>query len=365
MNVYLVGGAVRDELIGRKIKEKDWVVVGSTEEDLLAKSFKKINSQFPVFLHPDTKEEYALARKEKKVSPGHQGFKFIFDPSVTIEEDLKRRDFTMNAIAKKDNGELIDPFAGVADINNKLIKHVSDFFIEDPLRVFRCARFAATLKSFGFKVSDETINLMQTKFSKDEFLSLSAERVWTETQKALISEHPEEYFSVLNKANCLHYFFDLGEVKEVIELIEHMKKKYVGDVERWGAINSLSIDHKKTNELLKIPKKFSKLSDKIQECIRLFTEKNSDLEILDSLYKISFFRESSSARKAMELCGDLLKEKESSLFLEPSIMLNIADKLEESKIEINNLLKGMKDEDKKSKLSELRLNIIKKTRTNL
>ena len=365
MNVYLVGGAVRDELIGREIKEKDWVVVGSTEEDLLAKKFKKINSQFPVFLHPETKEEYALARKEKKVSPGHQGFKFIFDPSVTIEEDLKRRDFTMNAIAKKDNGELIDPYAGVADINNKLIKHVSEFFTEDPLRVFRCARFAATLKSFGFKVSDETINLMQTKFSKDEFLSLSAERVWIETQKALISDHPEEYFSVLNKADCLHYFFNLRDIKEVIDLIEHVKKKYVGDVERWAAVNSLSIDRKKTNELLKIPKKFSKLSDKIQECIRLFTQKNSDLEILDSLHKISFFRESSSARKAMELCGDLLKVRGSSLSLEPSLMLDIADKLEESKIEINHSLKDMKDEDKKSKLSELRLNIIRKTRTNL
>ena len=129
----------------------------------------------------------------------------------------------MNAIAKKDNGELIDPFAGVADINNKLIKHVSEFFTEDPLRVFRCARFAATLKSFGFKVSDETINLMQTKFSKDEFLSLSAERVWIETQKALISEHPEEYFSVLNKADCLHYFFNLRDINEVIDLIKHVK----------------------------------------------------------------------------------------------------------------------------------------------
>ena len=365
MNVYLVGGAVRDELIGRKIKEKDWVVVGSTEEDLLAKSFKKINSKFPVFLHPETKEEYALARKEKKVSPGHQGFKFIFDPSVTIEEDLKRRDFTMNAIAKKDNGELIDPFAGVADINNKLIKHVSEFFTEDPLRVFRCARFAATLKSFGFKVSDETIKLMQTKFSKDEFLSLSAERVWTETQKALISEHPEEYFSILDKADCLHYFFDLRDINEVVQLLENIKKKYVGDVERWAAINSLSIDQKKTNDLLKIPKKFSKLSEKIQECIRLLTQKSSDSEILESLYKISFFRDPSSTRKAMELCGDLLKEKESSLFLEPSIMLNILNKLEESKIEINNQLKDMKDKDKKSKLSELRLNTIRYTRTNL
>ena len=365
MNVYLVGGAVRDELIGRKIKEKDWVVVGSTEDVLLAKRFKKINSQFPVFLHPETKEEYALARKEKKVSPGHQGFKFIFDPSVKIEEDLKRRDFTMNAIAKKDNGELIDPFAGVSDINNKLIKHVSEFFIEDPLRVFRCARFAATLKSFGFKVSDETINLMQTKFSEGEFLSLSAERVWTETQKALISEYPEEYFSILNKADCLHYFFDLPDIKEVIELIEHIKKKYVGDVERWAAICSFLIDQKKTNELLKIPKKFSKLSEKIQECIKLFTQKSSDSEILDSLYKISFFRESSSARKAMELCDDLMKEKGSSLSLEPSLILNIVTKLEKSKNEINSSLKGMKDEDKKSKLTELRLNIIRKTRTNL
>jgi len=181
----------------------------------------------------------------------------------------------------------------------------------------------------------------------------------------LISEHPEEYFSVLNKADCLHYFFNLRDINEVIDLIKHVKKKYVGDVERWAAVNSLSIDQKKTNELLKIPKKFSKLSDKIQECIRLFTQKNSDLEILDSLHKMSFFRESSSARKAMELCGDLLKLRGSSLSLEPSLMLNIADKLEESKIEINHSLKDMKDEDKKSKLSELRLNIIRKTRTNL
>jgi hypothetical protein len=163
----------------------------------------------------------------------------------------------------------------------------------------------------------------------------------------------------------LHYFFNLRDIREVIDLIEHVKKKYVGDVERWAAVNSLSIDQKKTNELLKIPKKFLKLSDKIQECIRLFTQKNSDSEILDSLYKMSFFRESSSTRKAMEICDDLIKVKGSSLSLEPSLILNIADKLEESKIEINRSLKDMKDEDKKSKLLELRLNIIRKTRTNL
>ena len=365
MNIYLVGGAVRDELIGREIKERDWVVVGSTEKDLLAKNFKKINSKFPVFLHPKTKEEYALARKEKKVSLGHQGFKFIFDASVTIEDDLKRRDFTMNAIAKKDNGELIDPFSGVTDIKNKLIKHVSEFFTEDPLRVFRCARFAATLKSLGFKVSDETINLMQTKFREDEFLSLSAERVWIETQKALISEHPEEYFKVLNKADCLHYFFDLSDIKEVIQLIEHIKKKYDDDAQRWVAINSLSNNHKKTNELLKVPKKFSKLSEKVHECIRLLTQENTDLEILDSLHRISFFREPSSAKKAIKLSDDLLKVKRSDLCLQPSLILDILKNLEDSKIKMNDSLKDMKDEDKKSKLSELRLNIIRNTRTNL
>ena len=156
MNIFLVGGAVRDALLNIEVQERDWVVVGASESELIDKGYKKIGKDFPVFLHPETKEEYALARQERKTALGHKGFEFKFDSSVTLEEDLLRRDLTINAIAEDKDGNLIDPYGGMEDIKNKLLKSVSDSFDEDPLRVLRVARFASKLKFLDFKIENKT-----------------------------------------------------------------------------------------------------------------------------------------------------------------------------------------------------------------
>lgn len=159
--IYLVGGAVRDEMLGRPVTERDWVVVGATPEQMLALGYKPVGKDFPVFLHPQTKEEYALARTERKVGPGYKGFTFHAAPTVTLEEDLMRRDLTINAIARKPDGTLVDPFHGVDDLQARLLRHVSPAFAEDPVRILRVARFAARYFHLGFSVAGETLQLMQ------------------------------------------------------------------------------------------------------------------------------------------------------------------------------------------------------------
>lgn len=207
MKIYLVGGAVRDSLLNLPIKDKDWVVVGATKEMLLQKKFQQVGKDFPVFLHPKTHEEYALARKERKSGVGYTGFCTDYSSNVTLEEDLIRRDLTINAIAKDQNGNYIDPFQGKKDIKNRLIRHVSKSFEEDPLRVLRTARFAATLVHLGFQIAKETMLLMCLMVKKKELLYLTANRIWNETEKALKTCNPHVYFQVLCKCNALQLFF--------------------------------------------------------------------------------------------------------------------------------------------------------------
>jgi len=204
---YLVGGAVRDELLGYPYSERDWVVVGSTPEQLLDEGFQQVGKDFPVFLHPKTKEEYALARTERKSGLGYHGFQFDFNTEVTLEQDLYRRDITINAIAMDDNGTIVDPYNGQQDIINKKLRHVSDNFREDPLRLLRVARFAARYHHLGFTVADETLALMQDIAATDELPSLSPERVWVETEKALAEDSPQIYFQVLRDSNALKVLF--------------------------------------------------------------------------------------------------------------------------------------------------------------
>lgn len=203
MEVYLVGGAVRDELLGLSIKERDWVVIGSNPQEMLAKGFKKVGKNFPVFLDPESKEEYALARTERKKGRGYYGFEVHAAPSVTLEEDLLRRDLTINAIAKTKHGELIDPYGGQQDIAAKQLRHVSGAFTEDPLRVLRVARFAAKLHHLGFSVADETLKLMRHIASTGEINEIAPDRVWKETQVALATHSPAVFFSVLHETNAL------------------------------------------------------------------------------------------------------------------------------------------------------------------
>ena len=203
LNVFLVGGAVRDKLLARSVKDKDYLVVGSTVDDMLALGYQQVGKDFPVFLHPKTKSEYALARTERKQGQGYTGFSCYFAPDVTIEEDLKRRDLTVNAMAMDNNGNIIDPFHGQQDLANRVLRHVSDAFVEDPLRVLRVARFAARYHSYGFSIAPETLTLMTQLSQSGELVSLTPERVWQEMQRSLQDDHPEVFFEVLHQCQAL------------------------------------------------------------------------------------------------------------------------------------------------------------------
>jgi len=204
MKIYLVGGGVRDQLLGLPVKDRDWVVVGSSPEELVSKGYQPVGKDFPVFLHPQSHEEYALARTERKTEPGYRGFVVHADPDVTLEEDLLRRDLTINAIAQSEDGQLIDPFNGQQDIKNKILRHVSTAFVEDPVRVLRIARFAAR---FGFTIADETKALIQTMVNSGELEHLVAERVWQELEKALASKQPSLFFTSLRHVGALKILF--------------------------------------------------------------------------------------------------------------------------------------------------------------
>ncbi|MDC0029884.1 tRNA nucleotidyl transferase [Pseudomonadota bacterium] len=197
MKVFQVGGSVRDELLGVEPKDRDWVVVNSSPEEMEEKGFRPIGKDFPVFLHPETNEEYALARTERKSGVGYKGFEFYFDSSVTLEDDLKRRDFTINSIAKDENGNIIDPFKGRLDLQNKVFKHTSPAFEEDPLRVLRFARFKAYVQLHDFNLDEETEVYFEKIIASKELKDLSPERVWMETKKALENKFSSEFFKAV------------------------------------------------------------------------------------------------------------------------------------------------------------------------
>ncbi|VAW80457.1 CCA tRNA nucleotidyltransferase [hydrothermal vent metagenome] len=207
MKIYLVGGAVRDKLLGLPVQERDWVVTGATPQEMLDLGYKQIGKDFPVFLHPETKEEYALARTERKTAPGYKGFAFHAAPDVTLEEDLKRRDLTINAMAESPEGELIDLFGGQEDLKLGKLRHVSPAFVEDPVRILRVARFAARFDKLGFSVTHETNTLMREMVTAGEVNHLVPERVWAELYKALVTDRPEIFFCVLHDCDALAVLF--------------------------------------------------------------------------------------------------------------------------------------------------------------
>ena len=203
MQVYLVGGAVRDEQLGLPVTERDWCIVGATPDELSKLGYKRVGKDFPVFLHPETGEEYALARTERKTAAGYHGFEFDTSADVTIEEDLGRRDLTINALAKDSDGQLIDPFDGLADINRRLIRHVSAAFAEDPVRILRAAKFAARFRRLGFRIAPETRDLMRQMVIDGEADALVPDRVWKETEAALAGPDPRTFFEALRASNAL------------------------------------------------------------------------------------------------------------------------------------------------------------------
>ena len=222
MKVYLVGGAVRDQLLGLPVKDRDWIVVGAVPATLLSLGYQQVGKDFPVFLNPKTKEEYALARTERKSSAGYTGFICDFSPTITLEQDLIRRDLTINAMAQSEDGEIIDPYGGKQDLENRILRHISPAFSEDPLRVLRVARFAARYHSLGFKIVSETLSLMAELTQSGELQHLTAERVWLETEKALNEKNPEIYFETLHKTGALKVLFpEIGSLYGVPNPVKH------------------------------------------------------------------------------------------------------------------------------------------------
>ena len=207
MEIYLVGGAVRDELLGFPVQERDWVVVGATPKQLLNRGFKQVGKGFPVFLHPQSHEEYALARTERKTAPGYHGFSIQASPQVSLEEDLSRRDLTINALARDAQGRLIDPYNGRRDLEERWLRHVSPAFAEDPVRILRVARFSARYARLGFRIAPETLELMQQMVNDGEVDALVPERVWAETVRALAENDPANFIRALRMCGALARIF--------------------------------------------------------------------------------------------------------------------------------------------------------------
>ena len=286
MKIYKVGGAVRDELLGLKPTDNDWVVVGSTPKQMLSMGYKQVGKDFPVFIHPVTKEEYALARTEKSLGLGHRDFKFNFDSTVTLEEDLSRRDITINAIAKDENDKLIDPFGGIDDIKKKKIRHVSDAFKEDPLRIFRVARFMHKLKSYRFEIQNETMNIMRDMTG--DITHLSPERIWNETEKALNYHNTAaKYFYTLYEIFYATPFYQKvimpnssllilsGALYQKDEIFHYWEVPSNFDSQLilnnglrspeswWSLVSLLADDPNWLNEKLRVPKSFKKMSEHV------------------------------------------------------------------------------------------------------
>ena len=263
MKVFQVGGSVRDELLGIEPKDRDWVVVNSSPEEMENNGFKPIGKDFPVFLHPKTNEEYALARTERKSGVGYKGFKFYFDSSVTLEEDLKRRDFTINSIAKDQNGNIIDPFKGRLDLEKKIFKHTSSAFDEDPLRVLRYARFKSYEQLSDFNLHEETNIFFNNIATSKELKELSPERVWMETKKALENTHSEEFFKAIKRYKLTSPWF---EGLKNISCDGDLPELKWADIQR---VNGF-----KLSELLPTPKKFQKTQESLKQALDLIACKN-------------------------------------------------------------------------------------------
>ncbi|MFJ2984190.1 MULTISPECIES: multifunctional CCA addition/repair protein [unclassified Pseudomonas] len=237
MHIYKVGGAVRDRLLGRPVSDIDWLVVGATVEEMHAKGFRPVGTDFPVFLHPKTGEEYALARTERKSGRGYGGFTFHASPEVTLEEDLIRRDLRVNAMAEDEQGNILDPYEGQADLENRILRHVSPAFAEDPLRVLRVARFAARYAPLGFKVADETLELMRQISASGELQALTAERSWKEIERALMEDEPQVFIEVLRDCGALQELMpelesDLASLAALRQAAKHQQPLHV----RWACL---------------------------------------------------------------------------------------------------------------------------------
>ena len=290
MKIYEVGGAVRDSILGIDPVDKDWVVVGSSPEEMIANGFKPIGKDFPVFLHPKTNEEYALARTEKKIGVGYHGFNFHYGKEITLEEDLSRRDLTINAIAKDDKGKLIDPFDGMSDIKNKIFRHVSEAFEEDPLRAIRLARFHTYEHLRNFYIAKETKIMLKKIEKSNEISNLSSNRIWLETEKSLKSSNPNIFFEVLLEFN-LH-----------MPYLENLKNCFCNTSNnpliRWS---ELQINNAfKLNKNLPIPNTFLHAEELLKKLCVIDLKSNKE-ELINIIDKIPFKRDEALIKQLIEL----------------------------------------------------------------
>lgn len=266
MKIYLVGGAVRDELLERPITERDWVVVGATPDALLKQGYRCVGRDFPVYLHPITGEEYALARTERKQGPGYHGFQFDINPNVTLEQDLSRRDLTINAMAKDDAGNLIDPYHGLRDLHNKCLRHVSPAFVEDPVRVLRVARFAARYHALGFRIAPETQTLMSTLVQEGELAHLVSERVWSEWSKSLAEPNPECFLWVLRDCGAqpvvLPELSSIFEAPQALRALQYAVQHSSNPMVRFAALTHDLPTRDALCQRLRVPNAYLNLAQK-------------------------------------------------------------------------------------------------------
>ena len=332
MKIYLVGGALRDKFLNIPVKDKDFVVVGSSPEEMIKNGFKPIGKDFPVFLHPETKEEYALARTEKKIGVGYHGFKFYTSPQVSLEEDLKRRDLTINAIAQDENGKIYDPYNGQIDIKKRVLRHVSDAFIEDPLRILRAARSSTLDKKF--EIHKDTLSLLKKMVSNGELKSLPIERVLEELKKGLAGMYPSKMFYYLCECDALNQIFPginadkkldsnfvaLGHTLEkkivnvatefrilLVLLIPYFSESFIEDENNLLRHLKLSNTQKKVYEALKSEK------DNLDNFLTLKLNKK-----LDCLYRLDFFRRPKIIFEILNMLMILSISKNESINLDSS-----------------------------------------------
>jgi tRNA nucleotidyltransferase (CCA-adding enzyme) len=263
--IYKVGGAVRDTLLNYPHSETDWVVVGATPEALLASGFKQVGADFPVFLHPETGEEFALARTERKSGQGYHGFTVHADSSVTLEEDLLRRDLTINAMALDEHGDLIDPYGGQRDLETKVLRHVSANFSEDPLRVLRTCRFAARYHHLGFTVAEKTMQLMRDIVASGELSALAPDRVWRETERALNERTPRTYFSLLRILGADNIVLPFVVTDNSLDALDSMASIAPNSLHRWaGLASSATANTQTVTPVINIPKRYDQLAARVQ-----------------------------------------------------------------------------------------------------
>lgn len=355
MNIYLVGGAIRDELLGLPVTEHDWVVVGSTPEEMLALDYQPVGKDFPVFLHPKTHEEYALARTERKTGKGYKGFVFHTDPNVSIEEDLKRRDLTINAIAKNEHGNLIDPYHGQQDLKNKVLRHVSEAFAEDPVRILRVARFAAKLPHFT--VDPTTTAFMIHMVQQGEINALTAERVWQEMHRALNEVAPRRFFEVLHTCGALAILFPSLQIK-----IPNINIPHFTSEQRFAFLL-----HELTAEDIKALCGCYKIPTNFYELAALVKKLSSDykmLNITDPHALLAFLKYSDALRRperfisVIQILAHIHDADHLSLLQH---MLHVIKHIDTKPLQA----KGLKNKAFATALEELQINAIKNDKTQL